>query len=187
MAESTSPSRRRRRRRARLVALALALVAAAAGGSLVAQRHERFALGCMTFPVQGGQSRGIGSPFGAERGGGLRRHRGVDLFAPRGTPVLAAADGRVWRVGWDPLGGRVIWQRDPKHGAWLYYAHLDRQLVRFGQRVSAGDVIGLVGNTGNARTTPPHLHFGVYAPGAIDPAPLLPAKSDARVSPPAPK
>ena len=161
-------------RRLRACLVALALVATAVGWSLVTQRQEPFTQGCLTFPVQGWQSRGIGSPFGTERDGGRRRHRGVDLFAPRGTPVLAAAAGRVWRVGWDDLGGRVVWQRDGAHGAWLYYAHLDRQLVHFGQRVSAGDMIGLVGNTGNARTTPPHLHFGVYAPEAIDPTRLLP-------------
>jgi murein DD-endopeptidase MepM/ murein hydrolase activator NlpD len=56
-----------------------------------------------------------------------------------------------------------------------YYAHLDRQAVTPGQRVNAGDLVGWVGNTGNARTTPPHLHFGVYlaAAGAVDPLPFI--------------
>jgi peptidoglycan LD-endopeptidase LytH len=129
----------------------------------------------MTFPVQGRTPRNIGSGFGDPRDGGARVHHGVDIFAPRGTPVLAAADGRITNVANTPVGGLVIWQVADGAGHELYYAHLSAQYVRAGQRVRAGDVIGAVGNTGNARTTPPHLHFGVYAAGRLplDPAPLL--------------
>jgi murein DD-endopeptidase MepM/ murein hydrolase activator NlpD len=125
----------------------------------------------LAFPVMDHDAGDIQSFFGAEREGGRREHHGVDIFAPRGTPVLAAADGTVSRVGDQRLGGRVVWLRDERRGTSQYYAHLDRQLVERGQRVRAGDTLGLVGNTGNARTTPPHLHFGIYVRrrGPIDP------------------
>src|SRR5690606_5480939 len=77
-------------------------------------------------------------------------------------PVLAATDGVILSVRHTPIGGKVIWMRPDGEDVELYYAHLDRQDVRPGERVRAGDQIGLVGNTGNARGTSPHLHFGVY-------------------------
>lgn len=125
----------------------------------------------LAFPVEGYDTGAIQSLFGAERDAGRREHHGVDIFAPRGTAVLAASDGVVSRVGDQRLGGRVVWVRDERRGTSQYYAHLDRQLVERGQRVRAGDTLGLVGNTGNARTTPPHLHFGLYVRrrGPIDP------------------
>jgi murein DD-endopeptidase MepM/ murein hydrolase activator NlpD len=106
---------------------------------------------------------------------GYRSHHGVDIFARRGTPVIAAADGTVRRVEVTNLGGKVVWLRDPARRSSLYYAHLDSQAVRNGQEVSVGDTVGFVGNTGNARTTPPHLHFGIYrrGEGPVDPAPFL--------------
>lgn len=132
----------------------------------------------LSFPVEGLDPRSIGSSFGAPRDGGARDHHGVDIFAPRGTPVLAASEGVVTRVEETRRGGRVIWVSDERRGQRLYYAHLDRQLVTPGRHLRPGDTIGLVGNTGNARTTPPHLHFGVYARnqyvrGPQDPIPYL--------------
>jgi murein DD-endopeptidase MepM/ murein hydrolase activator NlpD/SH3-like domain-containing protein len=129
----------------------------------------------LAFPVDGRSMPAIQSIFGAERDGGARSHDGVDIFAPRGTPVLASAPGRAYRVGITNLGGKVVWVRDPLRNARLYYAHLDSQHVRNGDRIEIGDTIGFVGNTGNARTTPPHLHFGLYrtGEGAIDPTPFL--------------
>lgn len=129
----------------------------------------------LVFPVADADVRAIGSVFGDARDGGARGHEGVDIFAPRGTPALAAAAGHVTAVHNTRAGGRVIWVADASSGMTYYYAHLDEQHVTRGQRVNAGDVIGTVGNTGNARSTRPHLHFGVYRPGtiAIDPAPLL--------------
>ncbi len=126
------------------------------------------------FPVKGRTDQAIGSFWGNERDNGARRHEGVDIFAPRGTPAVAAADGTITRTGESQLGGRVVWLAD-NQGQHLYYAHLDRQLVQPGQRVRAGDTLGLVGNTGNARTTAPHLHFGIYRAGrgAVDPWPFL--------------
>ena len=126
------------------------------------------------FPVKGRTDQAIGSFWGNERDGGARRHEGVDIFAPRGTPAVAATDGTITRTGESKLGGRVVWLADAQ-GQHLYYAHLDKQLVQPGQRVRAGDTLGLVGNTGNARTTAPHLHFGIYRAGrgAVDPWPFL--------------
>jgi murein DD-endopeptidase MepM/ murein hydrolase activator NlpD len=124
----------------------------------------------LAFPIRPGNERDIGSRFGAPRDAGRRSHHGIDIFAPRGTPVVAAAEGIVNRVNETAIGGKVVWLRDV-NGNSLYYAHLDRQAVNSGQRVAAGDTLGFVGNTGNARTTPPHLHFGVYrrGEGPVDP------------------
>ncbi len=127
------------------------------------------------FPVMGKNYRAIGSVFGDPRDNGRRKHEGVDIFAVKGTPVIAAVDGRITRVQERGLGGKVIWQWDNDRNNSLYYAHLDSQLVTPGQWVNVGDTIGLLGNTGNARFTPPHLHFGVYKRGygARDPYPFL--------------
>jgi len=135
----------------------------------------------LEFPVAGRDTGAIQSGFGAPRDAGRRTHRGVDIFAPRGTPVLASAEARVTRVRETEVGGRVIWLRNKSNGDALYYAHLEQQDVEEGQEVSPGDVIGRVGNTGNARTTPPHLHFGVYVrgSGARDPFPYLQQIQDA--------
>jgi murein DD-endopeptidase MepM/ murein hydrolase activator NlpD len=117
----------------------------------------------------------VRSYFRDPRDAGRREHHGVDIFAPRDTPVVAAASGFVSSVGTNRLGGNVVWLWDPDRKQSHYYAHLSSQAVRIGQRVDAGDVVGYVGNTGNARTTPPHLHFGIYAfrEGPIDPLPFV--------------
>ena len=127
------------------------------------------------FPVEGSSMSAILSVFGAPRDGGRRVHHGVDIFARRGTPVLAATAGTTYRVGDTSIGGKVVWVRDEEREARFYYAHLDSQYVGNGVRVEVGDTIGFVGNTGNARTTHPHLHFGVYRRpgGPFDPYPFL--------------
>jgi murein DD-endopeptidase MepM/ murein hydrolase activator NlpD len=124
----------------------------------------------LAFPVRPGTERDIGSRFGAPRDAGARSHHGIDIFAKRGTPVVAAASGVVNRVNETEIGGKVVWLRDT-FGNSLYYAHLDSQAVSSGMQVNVGDTLGFVGNTGNARTTPPHLHFGVYrrGEGPVDP------------------
>ncbi|WP_051718547.1 M23 family metallopeptidase [Hymenobacter sp. IS2118] len=132
--------------------------------------------GLSVFPVSGRTDAAVGSFWGADRDGGARRHEGIDIFASRGTPVVAATAGVITRTGETPIGGRVVWLADEAgRGNHIYYAHLDKQLVRPGQRVNAGDTLGLVGNTGNARTTTPHLHFGIYrsGQGAVDPFPFV--------------
>ncbi|MCU0355378.1 MAG: M23 family metallopeptidase [Cytophagales bacterium] len=127
------------------------------------------------FPVRGKTDKDIGSFWGAVRDGGQRRHEGIDIFAPRGTPAVASVGGTVREVNTNNLGGKVVWLRDDARNQVLYYAHLDTQLVQPGQRVSLGDTLGLVGTTGNARFTAPHLHFGIYRwlTGAIDPYPFV--------------
>ncbi|AUD03338.1 M23 family metallopeptidase [Spirosoma pollinicola] len=129
----------------------------------------------LSFPVKGRDSRQISSFFGVARDGGRRRHEGVDIFAPRGTPAVASVDGVISGVGVSKLGGNVAFLTDNDRNVRLYYAHLDRWNVSNGQRVSIGDTIGFVGNTGNARTTGPHLHFGIYgfSDGATDPLPFI--------------
>lgn len=132
-----------------------------------------FATGpALAFPVAGVGEAAIQSRFGVDRDGGARRHEGIDIFAPRGTPVVATSDG-IASPGENQLGGTVVWLRDLERGISLYYAHLDTALVVPGQRVARGDTLGRVGNTGNARSTPPHLHFGLYARGALDPYPFV--------------
>jgi len=128
-----------------------------------------------SFPVQGKTNRDIWSVFGDPREGGRRTHRGIDIFAPRGTPVLAATAGVIHRVRDEGLGGKQVWLYDTLRDQSLYYAHLDSQLVVECQQVEAGDTLGTVGNTGNAQTTRPHLHLGLYHKGrhAIDPQPYV--------------
>jgi len=129
----------------------------------------------LAFPVAGRDSRAVKRRFGAERDAGAREHHGIDIFAPRGTPVLAAARGVVRSIAPNNLGGNVVWLSDYDRGQTLYYAHLDRHNVTAGQEVNVGDTLGFVGNTGNARTTPPHLHFGIYrrGEGPLDPFPFV--------------
>ena len=138
----------------------------------------------LDFPVLTDASDPVRSRFGVPRDGGRREHHGIDIFAPRGTPVLAAADGMVVRTGDSGRGGLHVWQRgEDEAGRYLgslYYAHLDRIDVPVGRRVTRGTPIGTVGNTGNARTTPPHLHFGLYRRyrGPVDPLPLVGERRD---------
>jgi peptidoglycan LD-endopeptidase LytH len=145
----------------------------------------------VALPVEGLTAREVKSSWHAPRSGG-RRHKGIDLFAQKGTRVVSATNGVVWKVGNDALGGRVVTVLGEGH-ALYYYAHLDdwAQGLKPGMHVSAGTALGTVGNTGNARTTPPHLHFGVYRVGlfgarAVDPAPML-VSAAARVPAPGPR
>ena len=122
------------------------------------------------FPVPGLDVKAVKSRFGAERDAGRRRHHGLDIFASRGTAVIALVDGYA-RPGTNELGGNVVWLTDGRRN--LYYAHLDRWAFEEEARVRVGDTLGYIGNTGNARTTPPHLHFGIYDNGPVDPFPFL--------------
>lgn len=125
----------------------------------------------LAFPISGKNHSSIASFFGVQRDGGRRVHEGVDVFAPRGTPITSVSPGRVTRVGVNNLGGKTV---SVSHDGYsFYYAHLDSQLVNPGQSVRVGDTIGTVGNTGNAITTAPHLHFGIYKRGAVDPFPFF--------------
>lgn len=127
----------------------------------------------LPMPVQGVSPRQVSDTWGAPRGSD-RRHEGLDIFAPRGTPVVSTTEGVVSRVSTNRLGGKVVWVLGPaahRH----YYAHLDSYAdISVGDLVQPGSVLGAVGNTGNAKGTPPHLHYGVYGKeGAFNPYPLL--------------
>ena len=111
------------------------------------------------FPVAGGAkyTNDWGGARSADATGGTGRHQGNDLFAPKGTPVVAVADGTITKMGPSKIGGNRIWLNGT-----YYYAHLDRfaKGLKAGAVVKAGQVIGYVGTTGDAKGTPPHLHFG---------------------------
>jgi peptidoglycan LD-endopeptidase LytH len=115
-------------------------------------------------PVKGPMR--IGQGWGAPRDGGRRRHQGIDLLTPAGTPLVAVASGHITRLSNlnRGRGGISLWLRD-RRGTAYYYAHNQHNLVRLGQRVRAGQVIARVGATGNAKGGPPHLHFQLHPGG----------------------
>jgi murein DD-endopeptidase MepM/ murein hydrolase activator NlpD len=127
----------------------------------------------LPVPVRGVVPRALRDTWHGARSEG-RKHEGIDIFAKRGTAVVAATEGIVLRVGTNRLGGQVVWVLGPG-GQRHYYAHLDRYAdIGNGQRVRPGTILGYVGTTGNAAGTPPHLHYGIYeAGGAINPYPML--------------
>jgi murein DD-endopeptidase MepM/ murein hydrolase activator NlpD len=137
--------------------------------------------GGYVFPVYGPAS--FGDTFGAPRAdvpGGW--HHGEDIFSPLGTPLLAVADGTVFSVGWNDIGGWRLWLRD-RAGNEFYYAHLSAYspLSVNGRQVKAGDVLGFMGKTGDAEFSPAHLHFEIHPvsllargyDGAVAPYPFL--------------
>jgi len=117
----------------------------------------------LMVPVDGIAVDRLVDSYNAERDSGARRHFAIDISAQRGTPVLAADDGTILRMGFNSLGGLIIYQLDPGRRFVYYYAHLDRysSSLRDGSTVSRGEVIGYVGSTGNASPNAPHLHFQV--------------------------
>jgi peptidoglycan LD-endopeptidase LytH len=131
----------------------------------------------LPVPVDGVRPSAIRNSWRAPRDGG-RYHQGVDIFAKPGTPVRSTTEGIIIRLGQNRLGGNVVWVLGPGRQT-HYYAHLsDFGAFEIGDRVMAGDIIGYVGNSGNARGTPHHLHYGVYEVGgsAINPYLLLTTK-----------
>lgn len=136
----------------------------------------------IAMPVEDVSTTQITNTWHAPRGSD-RQHEGQDIFAPKGTRVLSATDGYILNIGQNNLGGQTV-SVIGAGGRTYYYAHLDSYAPKIneGDYVTRQTLLGYVGTTGNAADTPPHLHFGVYAPGgAIDPLPLL---SD---RPPSPK
>jgi murein DD-endopeptidase MepM/ murein hydrolase activator NlpD len=128
----------------------------------------------LPVPVQGVEPSRIADTFGAPRGSD-RTHAGIDIFASRGTPVLSATRGLVVSIRDTGLGGKQVWVLGPARER-HYYAHLDNWTpgLEEGDVVMPRDALGFVGTTGNARGTPPHLHYGIYgAEGAYDPLPLM--------------
>jgi murein DD-endopeptidase MepM/ murein hydrolase activator NlpD len=137
----------------------------------------------LLVPVAGVAVSQLTDTFDEGRDGG-RVHRALDILAPRGTPVLAADDGRVLRVRPNTLGGNTVYATDPEGRVVYYYAHLDAYQpgLAEGATIARGDVLGIVGTTGNAPKDTPHLHFqvmsmppdGKYWDGdAINPYPLF--------------
>lgn len=137
----------------------------------------------LLIPVSGIPAEQLDDSF-ADGRGGTRVHEAIDIMAPTGTPVVAAADGRIVKLFTSVPGGLTIYQFDPGETLAYYYAHLQRYadgLVE-GQEVRRGDVIGYVGSTGNADPSAPHLHFAIFMLGpeknwwqgtAVNPYPLL--------------
>jgi murein DD-endopeptidase MepM/ murein hydrolase activator NlpD len=141
----------------------------------------RLTNGGYVFPIFG--TAAFGDTFGAFRGDVAGKwHHGEDLVAPAGTPLLAVADGTLFSVGWNDIGGWRLWLRDDG-GNEFYYAHLDAYspLAVAGRRVKAGDVLGFVGDSGDAEGGLPHLHFEIHPveflslgyDGAVAPYPFL--------------
>jgi len=138
-------------------------------------------LGAYVFPVVGVS--GYSDSYGAFRGDVHGKwHHGDDIFAALGAPVVAVANGTINRVGWHKRGGWRLWVRDTAANQ-FYYAHLSGYAPRVfrTRHVRAGDVLGFVGNTGDAFASPPHLHFEVHPhqllrlryDGAVDPTTYL--------------
>lgn len=145
-------------RAALLLLAAGALAAFAFGGDPLASRK-------LLFPVQGYDMKQLRDSFDERRGKAL--HEALDIMAKKGTPVLAVDDGRVARLFRSVPGGITLYQFDPTETYAYYYAHLDRYApgLKDGASVKRGDVIGYVGNSGNAAPDAPHLHFAIFKLG----------------------
>jgi peptidoglycan LD-endopeptidase LytH len=117
----------------------------------------------LAIPVRGIRPEQLRDSFRDARGGGTRTHNAIDIMAPAGTPVLAAADGTIFRLRTGGNGGITIYQLDPDGRTLYYYAHLQRYAagLREGLPVVRGQVVAYVGDTGNAGPGNYHLHFSV--------------------------
>ena len=148
--------------------------------------------GGLAIPVAGIKAEQLADTYTQSRAGGARVHNAIDIMAPTGTPVVAAAPGIVEKLYNSQGGGGITaYVRSPDRQWIYYYAHLDRYApgLREGQQVRQGDPIGTVGFTGNANPAGPHLHFAVHrmAQGedwhegtAVNPYPLLAGPRRAR-------
>lgn len=131
----------------------------------------------LPIPVDGVKAKNLTDTWGASRSQG-RAHEGIDIMASRGTKVYSTTEGVIASLKSNNLGGKVIWLIGPS-GAYHYYAHLNdhKRGLKEGDYVQKGQLIGYVGNTGNARHTAPHLHYGLYlngkGRGAVNPYPYL--------------
>ncbi|TCB06921.1 M23 family metallopeptidase [Acinetobacter sp. ANC 4641] len=131
----------------------------------------------LPIPVKGIAADQLTDTWGAARSAG-RHHEGIDILAPRDSKVTSATEGLIASLQSNTLGGNVIWILGPA-GSWHYYAHLEKSKrgLKVGDYVHAGDLIGYVGNSGNAQHTVTHLHYGIYLDGkgrgAVNPFPYL--------------
>jgi murein DD-endopeptidase MepM/ murein hydrolase activator NlpD len=138
----------------------------------------------MIVPVRGVARSSLTDTFTQARAAGARAHDAIDIVAPAGTPVIAAASGIVEKLFLSRDGGNTVYVRTGDRRWSHYYAHLAAYApgLREGQHVARGTLLGAVGSTGNADPAGPHLHFAIHAmaPGdqwyqgrAINPYPLL--------------
>ena len=146
----------------------------------------------LVVPVAGVRPEQLLDTYSQARAGGARVHDAIDIMAPRGTPVLAAAEGVVERLFFSRGGGGITaYLRSPDRRWIYYYAHLDAYApgLREGQRLRRGDPLGTVGSTGNANPAAPHLHFAVHLMGPgdrwhqgrpVNPYPLLAGRGPPR-------
>ena len=143
----------------------------------------RWLAASLIVPVQGVKTSELRDSFTEARGGGTRSHEALDIPAPRGTPVLSAANGTLRRLFTSKDGGLMVYASDASDRFILMYAHLDRYAegMADGIPLKQGQIIGYVGTTGNAPPDLPHLHFALargdgahwWKGVAIDPYPLL--------------
>lgn len=180
---SRSPVSNRYRSRLLVLVSVLAALPACAGAAPPPVRPVMAPGASLMIPVSGVHPRELRNTYDAARSGG-RTHRAIDIHAPRGTPVLAAADGTIIKLRRGDLGGNVIYQLAPDGRTRYYYAHLDHYArgLEEGRHVRRGQVIGYVGDTGNAAPGDYHLHFSIailsnprrYWEGVnVNPYPLL--------------
>jgi len=138
----------------------------------VVQRAEaEIAPSGLAIPVAGVRAGQLSDTYSQARAGGARIHDAIDIMAPRGTPVVAAAAGTVEKLFFSRGGGGITAYVRSADGRWIYYyAHLDSYApgLHEGQRLGRGDPIGAVGSTGNASAEGPHLHFAINAMGPTD-------------------
>ena len=141
-------------------------------------------VGSLSIPVVGVKVSELTDTYSDSRGGGTRVHDAIDIMAELGTPVIAAAPGKVEKIWKSENGGNTVYVRSPDRKMVYYYAHLDgyAQSLEEGQTLKPGDPIGIVGYSGNADAAAPHLHFAVMVTSpneswssgnAINPFPLL--------------
>lgn len=160
---------------------------AAALDSRTAERPAEAVAGDLLVPVLNVRAADLSDTFTDERGDGLRLHEAIDIMAPTGTTVIAAAPGRIEKLFRSKAGGNTIYVRSQDGETIYYYAHLDEYAegLNEGQRIRRGQRLGAVGSTGNASDEAPHLHFAIlrttadadwWEPAnAVNPYPLLTA------------
>ena len=142
----------------------------------------------LVIPVRGKSAKDLTDTFSAARAGGARVHDAIDIMAAEGTPVIAAAPGKVEKLFLSKPGGNTIYIRSPDGRTIYYYAHLKAYAPGLAEQqvVTAGQPLGEVGHTGNASPEGPHLHFAVMSTDpqskwwqpstALNPYPLLGGK-----------
>ena len=138
----------------------------------------------LAMPLAGVDPKSLTDQFDQARGGGSRKHEAIDMLAPRGTPVMAVAEGNVAKLFDSKQGGLTVYQFDNTQQYCFYYAHLDHYApgLKEGMLLRKGDTLGYVGTTGDAPKDTPHLHFAVFKLGpekqwwkgeALNPLPML--------------